>query len=161
MRAVITVLTHFTSVRRTVVLQQFTSRKLALILCAVAFLTLFCVSITGCGSNGNSTASNLQPSPSPSPNPPPAPTPSPAPGTHSVSLSWNASTSTVVGYNVYRGTLTGGPYNRVNSSLEPNTTYVDSTVKDGATYFYVVTAVNASSQESDFSNETMAVIPTH
>jgi hypothetical protein len=137
-------------------LQQFTSRKLALILCVVAFLTvLFCIQVTGCGGGGSSTASNSHPSPSPAP----TPAPTPALGAHDVSLSWNASTSTVVGYNVYRGTRTGGPYNRVSSSPDANTTYLDSNVQSGATYFYVVTAVDASSQESAFSNETMAVIP--
>jgi fibronectin type 3 domain-containing protein len=47
----------------------------------------------------------------------------------------------------------------VNSSPDSNTAYVDSNVQAGATYFYVVTAVDANSVESDFSNETMAVIP--
>lgn len=84
----------------------------------------------------------------------------PSPAAHSVSLSWDPSTSTVVGYNVYRGTQTGGPYTMVNSSVQAGTTYSDNNVQSGATYFYVVTAVDASSQESGFSNETMALIPT-
>jgi hypothetical protein len=79
---------------------------------------------------------------------------------HSVSLSWDPSISSVVGYNVYRGTQAGGPYNRVNSSTQGGTTYSDGNVQAGVTYFYVVTALDASSQESIFSNETMAVIPT-
>jgi hypothetical protein len=79
---------------------------------------------------------------------------------HSASLSWNASTSTVVGYNVYRGTQTGGPYTRLNASVLPGSTYSDTSVLAGATYFYVVTAVDSSSQESAFSNETSAVVPT-
>ena len=48
----------------------------------------------------------------------------------------------------------------MNSAPDANTMYLDSNVQTGATYFYVVTAVDANSQESDFSNETMAVIPT-
>jgi Abnormal spindle-like microcephaly-assoc'd, ASPM-SPD-2-Hydin len=79
---------------------------------------------------------------------------------HSVALSWNASTSTVVGYNVYRSTQTGGPYARVNSSLQPGTTFSDGNVVAGTTYFYVVTAVDSSSQESSFSNEAKAPVPT-
>src|SRR5579871_6865246 len=79
---------------------------------------------------------------------------------HSVGLSWNPSTSTVIGYNVYRGTQTGGPYTRLNSSVQPGTTYSDTGVLAGGTYFYVVTAVDSSSQESAFSTETTAVIPT-
>lgn len=80
--------------------------------------------------------------------------------THKVALSWNPSTSTVVGYNVYRGTQTGGPYTRLNASIQPGSTYSDANVLSGATYFYVVTAVDSASQESVFSNETAAVIPT-
>jgi hypothetical protein len=82
------------------------------------------------------------------------------PAPHSVSLSWDPSTSAVTGYNVYRGTRTGGPYTRLNSALEAGTQYSDTNVQSGATYFYVVTALDASSQESGFSNETMAVMPT-
>lgn len=78
---------------------------------------------------------------------------------HSVSVSWNASPSTVAGYNVYRGTQSGGPYVKLNSSLQPATTYTDNSVQPGAIYFYVVTAVDASSQESVFSNESTAAIP--
>jgi hypothetical protein len=43
---------------------------------------------------------------------------------HSVTLSWNRSTSSsVVGYNVYRGTVSGGPYSKINSALEASTGY--------------------------------------
>src|SRR5271154_2730839 len=34
---------------------------------------------------------------------------------HSVALSWDASTSSVVGYNIYRGARSGGPYSRLNA----------------------------------------------
>jgi hypothetical protein len=79
---------------------------------------------------------------------------------HSVDLSWVASTSTVTGYNVYRGGASGGPYSKVNSSLDPSTIYTDSSVAAGQTYFYVVTAVDGSATESAYSNEVQAVIPT-
>ncbi len=79
---------------------------------------------------------------------------------HSVALSWTASTSSVVGYNVYRGTQTGGPYTRINASVDTGTTFTDTNVTAGATYFYVVTSVDSSSQESTYSNEASAVIPT-
>jgi Abnormal spindle-like microcephaly-assoc'd, ASPM-SPD-2-Hydin len=84
-------------------------------------------------------------------------TPSPQ---HSVTLNWNASTSSgVVGYNMYRGMISGGPYNQINSALETGTTGTDSAVISGQTYYYVVTAVDSSSQESSYSNEAFAVIP--
>jgi hypothetical protein len=81
-------------------------------------------------------------------------------GSHSVSLSWTASTSTVVGYNVYRGTASGGPYTLVNSSLVTGTTYTDLGVASGQTYYYVVTAVNSSGAESVYSNQASAAVPT-
>ena len=79
---------------------------------------------------------------------------------HSVALAWNASPSTVVGYNVYRGGQTGGPYTRLNSSMQAGLTYSDNGVQAGVTYFYVVTAVDGNSVESTFSNEALAVVPT-
>jgi len=79
---------------------------------------------------------------------------------HTVSLSWTASTSSVSGYNVYRGTQSGGPYSRVNPSLRTLTTYSDSTVASGQVYYYVATAVDSSLTESAFSDEVVAVIPT-
>ena len=76
-----------------------------------------------------------------------------------VTLTWNASAD-AVGYNVYRGTVSGGPYMMINSSLDGTTTYTDSTVVLGSTYYYVATAVNSESQESGYSSQTQAVIPS-
>jgi hypothetical protein len=78
---------------------------------------------------------------------------------HSVTLTWNASTSTVSGYNVYRGTVSGSGYVKLNSSLVAVLTYTDSTVQSGTTYFYVTTAVDSSGNESVHSNEVSAPIP--
>ena len=83
-----------------------------------------------------------------------------APVAHSVALSWNASTSTnVVGYNVYRGTVSGGPYAQINSALNAGTNDTDTTVQNGHTYYYVVTAVDSNGNESVFSNQVQTVIP--
>lgn len=78
---------------------------------------------------------------------------------HSVALSWSPSASSVVGYNVYRATTTGGPYSKI-TSMNADTTFVDSLVQSGQTYFYVTTAVDGSGKESGNSNQTQAVIPT-
>jgi len=78
---------------------------------------------------------------------------------YSVNLRWNPSTSQVVGYNVYRSTQSGGPYAMINSVLDQNTAYTDSTVADGQTYYYATTAVNSDGQESGYSNLSQAVIP--
>jgi hypothetical protein len=78
---------------------------------------------------------------------------------HTVALSWSPSSSSVAGYNIYRGTVSGGPYTLINASLETATVYSDSTVQGSKTYFYVATAVDSSQNESAFSNQTTAVIP--
>jgi Fibronectin type 3 domain-containing protein len=77
---------------------------------------------------------------------------------HSVDLSWNTSTG-AVGYNVYRGTVSGGPYSKINSALNATAVFVDNTVVSGQTYYYVATAVDGSSNESGYSNQVQAVIP--
>ncbi len=80
--------------------------------------------------------------------------------THSVALSWNPSTSQVIGYNVYRGTLSGGPYAKLNSSVDANTAYTDNSPQSGQTYYYVTTAVDSQNVESPYSNQATAVIPS-
>lgn len=78
---------------------------------------------------------------------------------HTVSLSWNASTSLVSGYNVYRSATSGGPYARL-SSLDPATSYADSTVQSGQSYYYVTTAVDSAGAESSYSNQVSVQVPT-
>lgn len=72
-------------------------------------------------------------------------------------LNWNPVTG-AVNYNVYRGTQTGGPYSKVASGVIP-TSYSDTTVQPGTTYFYVVTAVNQQGDESAFSNQASVSVP--
>jgi hypothetical protein len=80
---------------------------------------------------------------------------------HSVSLSWTASTSSnISGYKVYRGTASGGPYTLLDASLITGTSYVDTSISAGQTYFYCTTAVDANNVESGDSNEAVAVVPT-
>jgi Abnormal spindle-like microcephaly-assoc'd, ASPM-SPD-2-Hydin len=82
------------------------------------------------------------------------------PPQNSVNLSWTASTSTnLIGYNIYRGLKSGGPYSKINSVLDASTLYTDTTVADGTTYYYVTTSVDSSNVESGYSNQTTAVIP--
>jgi hypothetical protein len=79
---------------------------------------------------------------------------------HSVALSWGASTSSVTGYYVFRGTATGGPYSQLNSSPNTSLGFTDSTVAAGNKYFYVVTSVDTTGTQSVFSNEVSAQVPT-
>jgi hypothetical protein len=82
-----------------------------------------------------------------------------APTKHSVSLSWTDNESGIAGYNIYRGSVSVGPYTKLNSDLESTAAYSDTSVISGQTYYYVATAVAASGVESGYSNEAEAVIP--
>jgi hypothetical protein len=82
-------------------------------------------------------------------------------GIHAVNLSWSASSSQdVAGYNVYRGSVSGGPYTEQNSSLDTQTAFTDANVQAGQTYYYVTTAVDSSGNESAYSNEVQASVPS-
>jgi hypothetical protein len=76
----------------------------------------------------------------------------------SVALNWDASTSDVVGYYVYRA-LADGTYAKINSAPVVLTQYVDAQIQSGQTYTYVVTAVDADTVESDYSDPVLATIP--
>jgi len=78
---------------------------------------------------------------------------------HTVALNWNASTSTVSGYNIYRSTVSVTGFTKLNSTLVNALNYSDSNVQSGTTYFYVATAVDSGGDESPNSNQASAVIP--
>lgn len=84
-----------------------------------------------------------------------------APLAHSVDVTWAASTSTPLqGYNVYRSTVSGGPYTKLSPMLSPTTLlFTDITPLSGKQYFYVVTALNTSGAESAASSEVAVTIP--
>jgi len=89
-----------------------------------------------------------------------APTAPPAPSApHSVALTWDASSSVISGYNVYRGGASDGPFTRLNGALVAELNFTDTNVTAGATYYYVTTAVDSSGVESVHSNTAQAVIP--
>ncbi len=79
---------------------------------------------------------------------------------HAAILHWNPSTSVVVGYRVYRSTQSGTGYALITSTLVSGTSFRDITVAKGQTYFWVVTSVDAQFNESGFSNEVLATIPS-
>ena len=79
---------------------------------------------------------------------------------HIVNLSWDASSSTsIAGYNVFRGTTHGGPYSQVNASLDASMNFSDNTVQSGQTYYYVTTAVESNGEQSSYSNEVQTAVP--
>jgi fibronectin type 3 domain-containing protein len=79
---------------------------------------------------------------------------------HTATLNWQPSGSTVTGFNIYRSTIAGGPYTRVNSTTDTTPSYADSTVQSGQTYYYVVTQLDTTGIESGYSSPVTAVIPT-
>jgi hypothetical protein len=81
------------------------------------------------------------------------------PATHSVLLTWIASGSGVSGYNVYRSTVSGGGYTKLNGGPVGATSYTDSNVQSGMTYYYVTTSVDSNGDESTYSNQASALIP--
>lgn len=77
-----------------------------------------------------------------------------------VMVDWNTgSDSDLAGYNIYRSLTSGGPYTKINASLSAVNQITDSNVSNGATYFYVVTAVDTSGNESANSLE-VSVMPS-
>jgi cellulose 1,4-beta-cellobiosidase len=68
------------------------------------------------------------------------------PGNAQVSLTWSAS-SGATSYNVKRSTTSGGPYTTIATTT--STSYLDTTVVNGTTYFYVVSAVNSIGESAD------------
>lgn len=84
-----------------------------------------------------------------------------APLPHSVDIAWDASTSaTLQGYNVYRSTVSGGPYSKISPTVASATLlFTDTTPVSGKQYFYVVTAVDTSGVESVASTQVAVTIP--
>ena len=81
---------------------------------------------------------------------------------YTVNLSWNApssSTVSIVGYNIYRETSGGSSYQRLNSTVDPETAYTDSTVADGTTYSYYVESVDSSGNVSAPSTPFTIAVP--
>ena len=80
---------------------------------------------------------------------------------HNVTLTWTASTSlNVTGYNVYRGTQSGGPFTKLTPAPVAGTSYIDFAVQAGHTYYYVATAVDNNNNESAYSDPASALVPT-
>jgi hypothetical protein len=93
--------------------------------------------------------------------PPAAPTGLTAtPGNKQVALDWNDNSEPdLASYNVYRATTSGGPYTLVATVTASN--YTDTGLKNRTTYYYVVTAVDTSSNESAQSAEASATPAPH
>jgi hypothetical protein len=75
-------------------------------------------------------------------------------GDGSVKIGWIESSSDLY-YNVYRSTVSGGPYTQVAGGLA-NATFTDNAVVDRVTYYYVVTGLNILAQQSSYSAQIVA-----
>ena len=82
-------------------------------------------------------------------------------GIPDVILSWTASTSSgIAGYNIYRGTTSGGESSTpLNSSPIAGTSFTDTSVTAGSKYYYVMTAVSSTGTQSADSSEVEATVP--
>ncbi len=96
-----------------------------------------CLFIDNCGGGGDTT-------------PPAAPAGLVAVGGAGVvDLDWSDNgEADLAGYTVYRATSAGGPYSALNGALLSASNYSDTTVTGGTTYWYVLTADDATGNES-------------
>ena len=75
----------------------------------------------------------------------------------SVSLDWADNIdSDLEGYNLYRSTVSGYGYAKINTTSIADSEYTDDDVINDTTYYYAVTAVDTSSNESDISSQVSA-----
>jgi hypothetical protein len=73
-------------------------------------------------------------------------------GDGTVTLGWTGSDFC---YDVYRATVSGGPYTQVATNLT-STTFTNISVADGVTYYFVVAGLNILGQQSTYSTEISA-----
>jgi Bacterial Ig-like domain (group 2)/SdrD B-like domain len=85
---------------------------------------------------------------------------------HVVDLGWSpgsildpAPGQVVVGYNVYRSSVSGGPYTKLNSSPVAGLTYADTAVSAGQTWYYVCSTVDNLGDVSAQSKQAAATVP--
>lgn len=76
-----------------------------------------------------------------------------------INLGWVPSTDNVgvASYSIFRGTATGGPYEKIGTSTAAS--YSDTAVVQGTTYYYVVRAYDAAGNGSGNSNEAVFSVP--
>jgi hypothetical protein len=80
------------------------------------------------------------------------------PGNQMVGLTWNASAAgDLVKYRVYRSAVSGGPFTFLGEVTAPDVWYFDNGLTNGTPYWYVVTAVDLSNNQSLDSNSAWAI----
>jgi|GEM_PF-7105342 len=115
---------------------QFVFRDLLLTVCLVM--------LTGCGGGGSDAEAKA---PASSNAAPPTPTGlSATPGNAQASLSWSTSNG-ASSYSVKRATTSGGPYAQV--AVPTSTSYIDTSLTNGITYYYVVSALKGAAESAN------------
>lgn len=112
--------------------------------------------VSAVDSGSNESADSVQVSASPGDPPPAAPTGLAATaGNSQVSLDWaDNGEPDLAGYKVKRATSSGGPYSTIASPT--TSSYSDSGLTNGTTYYYVVSAIDAGNNESPNSSQVSA-----
>ncbi|HEU4929598.1 MAG TPA: C25 family cysteine peptidase [Candidatus Krumholzibacteria bacterium] len=76
----------------------------------------------------------------------------PSMGIDKMTLTWsNSASPDALGYHVYRATAAGGPFVRASTDAVSNTLFTDSGLTPNTRYYYAVTSLDASGNESPFS----------
>lgn len=76
-----------------------------------------------------------------------------AAGDNFIDLAWFDNTEAdLAGYNIYRSDQSSGPYTRLNTAPLSSASYRDNSTAQQGTYYYRVTALDSSGNESAFSN---------
>jgi hypothetical protein len=83
-----------------------------------------------------------------------------------VNLTWGAGTiqnpasgQVVAGYNVYRSSVSGGPYTQLNATPVVGLAYTDSAVSPGQTWYYVCSTIDSLGDVSSYSSQAAATLP--
>ncbi len=109
------------------------------------------------GNSGTSTAVNVTVSNLGDTTPPTAPSNlTGSPAKRKIMLTWSASSDNVgvTGYQIWRATSVSGPFNQIVTTT--NTSYTNTGLISGTTYFYYVTATDAAGNISTPSNTASA-----
>ena len=83
------------------------------------------------------------------------------PGDQEITLTWSANTETLMDcHKIYRSTSQGfspSVSDYLSAVEDPDTTFTDTGLTNGQTYYYRISAVDAAGNESEFSDEVSAI----
>jgi rhamnogalacturonan endolyase len=76
-----------------------------------------------------------------------------------IKLFWDTDlTGTIAGYNIYRSQTSGSSYTKMNSSLVTDTCWLNSSLANSTTWYYVITSVDKNGGESSYSTEVSSKV---